>query len=46
MSGFPWQPRPTFPPTTWGLVLLVAGLVVLALGGSLFVLALTEATPE
>lgn len=41
MSGFPWQPRPTFPPATWGLVLLVAGLVVLALGGSLFVLALT-----
>src|SRR5207249_11377403 len=41
MSGFPWQPRPTFPPATWGLVLLVAGLVVLALGGLLFVLALT-----
>ena len=41
MIGLPPQPRPTFPPVKRGLVILVAGLVILALGGLLFVLAIT-----
>src|SRR5436190_18262210 len=41
MSGWPPQPRPNFPPAKWGLVILVAGVVMLAFGGLLFVLALT-----
>ncbi len=35
------QPSPTPPPVKWGLVILVAGVVMLALGGLLFVLAIT-----